>query len=104
MLLHELGHVPQTDYAGLYNCSKPSHFKMEAEATEYMLKEEVKTYLMENDLDCKSINPVVFLENRHLSLRYAPVVEKILLEISKGESVRGLPHLLECEVENNGKI
>lgn len=54
---------------------------MEAEATEYMLKEEVETYLMENDLDCKSINPVVFLENRHLSLRYAPVVEKILLEI-----------------------
>lgn len=54
---------------------------MEAEATEYMLKEEVKTYLMENDLDCKSINPVVFLENRHLSLRYVPVVEKILLEI-----------------------
>ena len=81
MLLHELGHVPQTDYAGLYNCSKPSHYKMEAEATEYMLKEEVETYLMENDLDCKSINPVVFLENRHLSLRYAPVVEKILLEI-----------------------
>lgn len=81
VLLHELGHVPQTDYAGLYNCSKPSHYKMEAEATEYMLKEEVETYLMENDLYCKSINPVVFLENRHLSLRYAPVVEKILSEI-----------------------
>ena len=81
MLLHELGHVPQTDYAGLYNCSKPSHYKMEAEATEYMLKEEVETYLMENDLDCKSINPVVFLENRHLSLRYAPVIEKILSQI-----------------------
>ena len=47
VLLHELGHVPQTDYAGLYNCSKPSHYKMEAEATEYMLKEEVETYLME---------------------------------------------------------
>lgn len=33
------------------------------------------------DILSKSINPVVFLENRHLSLRYAPVVEKILLEI-----------------------
>lgn len=60
---------------------------MEAEATEYMLKEEVEIYLMENDLDCKSINPVVFLENRHLSLRYAPVVEKILLEYKKERSL-----------------
>lgn len=60
---------------------------MEAEATEYMLKEEVETYLMENDLDCKSINPVVFLENRHLSLRYAPVVEKYYRKYKKERSL-----------------
>lgn len=81
VILHELGHARQSDYSGLYNCTKTAHSKMEAEATEYMLKEEVEIYLMENDLDCKSINPVVFLENMHLSLRYAPVVEKILSEM-----------------------
>lgn len=81
VILHELGHARQSDYSGLYNCTKAAHSKMEAEATEYMLKEEVEIYLMENDLDCKSINPVVFLENMHLSLRYAPLVEKILSEM-----------------------
>lgn len=33
------------------------------------------------DILSKSINLVVFLKNRYLSLRYAPVVEKILSEI-----------------------
>lgn len=81
VLLHELGHARQADYSRLYNCTKTAHSKMEAEAVSFMLREEVKEYLSENSLESSSVNPVVFLENRHLSLRYAPVVEKILSEI-----------------------
>lgn len=81
VILHELGHARQADYSGLYNCTKTAHSKMEAEAVSFMLREEVKEYLSENSLESSSVNPVVFLENRHLSLRYAPVVEKILSQI-----------------------
>lgn len=81
VILHELGHARQADYSGLYNCTKTAHSKMEAEAVSFMLREEVKEYLSENSLESSSVNPVVFLENRHLSLRYAPVGEKILSQI-----------------------
>ena len=81
VILHELGHARQSDYSGLYNCTKAAHSKMEAEAVSFMLGEEVKEYLSENSLESSSVNPIDFLENRHLSLRYAPIVEKILSEI-----------------------
>ncbi|WP_252266181.1 ImmA/IrrE family metallo-endopeptidase [Ligilactobacillus ruminis] len=82
VLLHELGHAArQSGEMNLYHRTRTMQAKAEAEAEKFMVAEEVETYLIENDLDCKSINPVVFLENRHLSLRYAPVVEKILSEI-----------------------
>ena len=81
VILHELGHVRQSDYSGLHNCTKEAHSKMEAEAVSFILGEEVKKYLSENSLESSSVNPIAFLENRHLSLRYAPIVEKILSEM-----------------------
>ena len=79
VLLHELGHVPQTDYAGLYNCSKPSHYKMEAEANRFMIREELENYRLEYDET--ELSPVKFLESFGLPLAFEPYVSKVLSEL-----------------------
>lgn len=53
---------------------------MEAEATEYMLKETLSEYVLDNSVDIRDINPVTFLEVQGLSLNLEPKLRKILKE------------------------
>ena len=78
VILHELGHVANdNNIIGKYEDYVPRS-KMEYHANYYMLDHLLDQWCATTGIDVNDINYVTFLEANNLSLKYIPIVEKVL--------------------------
>lgn len=78
VVLHELGHhLKDEDVIGSYT-DFVARSKMEYHANYYMLDHLLDQWCATTGIDVNDINYVTFLEANNLSLKYIPIVEKVL--------------------------
>lgn len=78
-LLHELGHASKHhDNYFLYNLAFSLHSKMEYEADCFMIENMLDSYIAKSELEPNNINYMRFIEDNNLSIRFEPLVKKLL--------------------------